>query len=428
MKQYKKWLLNASMSKKFIPTQLIILILVIIIGCISVGSVYTVNTLSKKVFTENVQNTEMLNEITKTMYVCRVLGRDILLQPDIALRQILYTSYIDAFKKLDLEMDKFAKRLTGEKLTIFNNIIVNKGIYKDSMILSADLKNKGSNFNEALEALTRVTPIANEFFGSIDQFLTDEKQLMSEVLDKNDDTVIFVIALDVLINSLVAILLFIVIKALEKTMCKSLISLEQSVSKIANTGNMNINIPEHLFTKDEIGLIAIAMNKLKNMLLEYSYSDLLTGGYNSTAYYKEIELIFERKQDYDSQIEFWCIIFDLNNLKLINDQFGHNEGDTAIRDAHTIMSNSFSKYGKTFRVGGDEFVSILSNCSKKEIEIGIDKMKLKIKEKVKTTEYDFSIALGYGEFKGKTKEEFKEYFKVVDKKMYQDKILTKKNK
>lgn len=428
MKRYKEWLRNAPIKKKFIPPLIITSLCILIIGGFSINSVLTVNNLSQRVFTENAPNTEMLTEITETMYVCRVLGRDILLQQDAALRQELYTCYIASFEKLDLQMDDFSQRLTGEKRDLFCNIIASKDIYRESMILSADLKNKGNNGVEALDALTSVTPIADKFFGSIDQFLTDEKQLMSDVLNRNDTLVILVLAVVIIMNILVAFLLFATINSFSSTMSNSLISLEKSVTEIANSGNMRINIPDHLFTKDEIGLIAIATSKLKTMLRNFSFRDSMTGGYNVTAYYEELADIFDQQHESDSQIEFHCLIFDMNNLKQINDEYGHIEGDKAIIDAHSILNECFSEYGKTFRVGGDEFIAVLYDCSRDEIDSKIEKMLAMVEERNETTKYKFSIAWGCGEFKGTEKKEFEEHYIIVDMRMYQNKESLKKSK
>ena len=426
MKKYKQWLINAPIKKKFLPTQLVAFSLIVLIACVSLSSLSTVNHLSQRIFTENVKNTEMLTEITETMYKCRVLGRDILLEPDALSRQALYTEYIAFFTKLDVQMNSFEKRLQGDKKAMFTQIIAEKNIYKDSMIQSADIRINGGDFQDALDALTSVTPIANEFFSSIDQFLTHEKDLMSDVLKKNDSTVTFVFIAEIIINILAAYVLIIIIKGLANAMSSRLIALEYSVSKIANTGDMKINIPEHLFTTDEIGLIASATNKLKMMLLDYSFKDALTGGYNATAYHEELSNIFDKKQRGNSLISFWCIVFDMNKLKLINDKYGHIEGDNAIRAAHVIIDECFSKYGKVFRIGGDEFVAILPNCTKQELELEFDNMKLLILNEDKNHDYCFSIAWGVEEFKGNSKGDFENHFNHVDKQMYQNKIDSKR--
>ena len=51
---------------------------------------------------------------------------------------------------------------------------------------------------------------------------------------------------------------------------------------------------------------------------------------------------------------------DLNGLKRANDSFGHVAGDELIRAAADCMKSSFSEHGKVYRVGGDEFVVIIT--------------------------------------------------------------------
>ena len=55
-----------------------------------------------------------------------------------------------------------------------------------------------------------------------------------------------------------------------------------------------------------------------------------------------------------------CLViqFDINNLKKVNDTYGHMAGDSFIKAAANIISTCFGKYGRVFRTGGDEFVSI----------------------------------------------------------------------
>ena len=51
--------------------------------------------------------------------------------------------------------------------------------------------------------------------------------------------------------------------------------------------------------------------------------------------------------------------FDINYLKQVNDNFGHKEGDIRIKAAADVIKGSFGKFGECFRIGGDEFFSIL---------------------------------------------------------------------
>ncbi len=51
----------------------------------------------------------------------------------------------------------------------------------------------------------------------------------------------------------------------------------------------------------------------------------------------------------------------MNNLKLINDRFGHAIGDCAIRSVAKCLTNVFEQHGMVARVGGDEFAVVLAN-------------------------------------------------------------------
>ncbi|MDE6579472.1 MAG: diguanylate cyclase, partial [Ruminiclostridium sp.] len=51
--------------------------------------------------------------------------------------------------------------------------------------------------------------------------------------------------------------------------------------------------------------------------------------------------------------------FDINNLKTINDNLGHEQGDKLIKDGSAIIYKVFGKIGNVYRTGGDEFVGII---------------------------------------------------------------------
>lgn len=91
--------------------------------------------------------------------------------------------------------------------------------------------------------------------------------------------------------------------------------------------------------------------------LTIAYIDPLTGVKNRNAYTLEIDkfdqLISDRQID-----EFAVFVFDINNLKQVNDKFGHNAGDKYIISSVEIIKEHFGE-NDIFRFGGDEFVVIL---------------------------------------------------------------------
>ena len=58
--------------------------------------------------------------------------------------------------------------------------------------------------------------------------------------------------------------------------------------------------------------------------------------------------------------EFAVVVFDLNDLKTVNDTQGHEAGDAYIKDGCTLICHVFC-HSPVFRIGGDEFVAFLTN-------------------------------------------------------------------
>lgn len=87
--------------------------------------------------------------------------------------------------------------------------------------------------------------------------------------------------------------------------------------------------------------------------------DELTGVKNSNAYKEYIDSIDDKIASGAEDIEFGVVMCDINNLKSINDTRGHNSGDEAIQATSRLICKVF-QHSPVFRVGGDEFVVILS--------------------------------------------------------------------
>lgn len=89
---------------------------------------------------------------------------------------------------------------------------------------------------------------------------------------------------------------------------------------------------------------------------QFAFVDQLTGALNRNAYNQDTKDLDPSKVTDD----FCYIGLDLNGLKAANDSLGHAAGDELITGAVNCMKQCFEDYGKIYRVGGDEFVVILS--------------------------------------------------------------------
>ena len=85
--------------------------------------------------------------------------------------------------------------------------------------------------------------------------------------------------------------------------------------------------------------------------------DALTKVNNRTAYEQE-ERVLQEKIVSEDNLEFAIAMFDVNNLKLINDSRGHEAGDAYLVRASRLICNTF-KHCPVYRMGGDEFLAVL---------------------------------------------------------------------
>lgn len=94
--------------------------------------------------------------------------------------------------------------------------------------------------------------------------------------------------------------------------------------------------------------------KNEETLVKKSIIDELTGLYNRRSYEEDI-LEYGKNP---LRADFVYASIDVNGLKVVNDEIGHAAGDELIKGAADCMKEVFSHYGKVYRTGGDEFVSI----------------------------------------------------------------------
>ena len=118
-----------------------------------------------------------------------------------------------------------------------------------------------------------------------------------------------------------------------------------------------------IHTGDEIEILAESMKSMEADIRSYSekmsemaLTDALTGVKNRRAYDLEIERV--EKAMAEGETEVGLLFVDLNDLKLINDEHGHDCGDIALTKLCGIICDVFG-HSPVFRIGGDEFVVVL---------------------------------------------------------------------
>lgn len=158
------------------------------------------------------------------------------------------------------------------------------------------------------------------------------------------------------------------------------------------------------------------------VISKLAYEDGLTGLKNRTSYQEKIDSIEANKTPTG------VIMMDLNNLKHVNDTFGHEDGDALIINAAKLIKKSFAiPCSDCYRIGGDEFVVLIQdqNDDTKSIDIRCRECISILRQSYcdfndsNDEPYDVIIACGYDIYEsGKT---FKATADVADSLMYEDK-------
>ena len=156
--------------------------------------------------------------------------------------------------------------------------------------------------------------------------------------------------------------------------------------------------------------------------MQLANRDALTGVKSKYAYDIKEKKINEMLESGELS-EFAVVVCDVNDLKVVNDHKGHQEGDKYLCGACQIICEVF-KHSPVYRIGGDEFVAILTGYDFKNRSELVEEIK-KISLFNKTNE-DAVVAVGISEYKPGDK--FANVFERADEAMYVHKAFLKENK
>ena len=141
-------------------------------------------------------------------------------------------------------------------------------------------------------------------------------------------------------------------------------------------------------------------------------TDLGTHVYNKNKYEEMIETYYPEVH------RLAAIFWDANNLKYVNDKYGHAAGDVLIQTLSSVLYELSTDRRKVYRVGGDEFVMIIENPVETEIESMIETVKADLMEKDGQGDIPISSAVGWAEGCGV---DIRKIVNEADTKMYENK-------
>jgi len=307
------------------------------------------------------------------------------------------------------------------------NTINNISVYEhgSALLLAKDGKTAYNDANGEASSNPHTKATAALQNGMYLELRADYKDIQHEI-----HPMLFNIVLAFIVVLIVAIIYTIIVT---HRIVRPLTQLTDAAKKISEGNVETDSLQITVNTKDEIGTLSAVLSETYAKIQEYTayinalaYKDSLTNIKNTTAYSEMIKELNDGIGLNNSL--FGVLVADINNLKITNDNYGHDIGNELIIRTSKLLTETF-KDSPVFRVGGDEFVVILQNmdfvnhlsllekfdelCSKEVITVGEEKLYV-------------SVAKGVASYNPETDKAYKDVFARADQAMYNNKEEMKK--
>ena len=248
----------------------------------------------------------------------------------------------------------------------------------------------------------------------------------NETVWSSSRSIIIISAISVASGILVGIIINLRISSRFKLLSKEFGELEEDVqtlikeikAPIASSAGENIEIKgdhQMVSLRKKIHITQKEIQDFIAYIKKQAYVDALSEVGNRGSYVLKIQQI-----SLDSP--FAVIIYDINGLKYINDNYGHDIGDKTIIAFSNILKDTFDEE-TIFRIGGDEFVVVLTD-NDKGITLQIFDSVIKKIEKfneLKELPHELSVSKGVAFFDMKKDKSYSDVFIRADENMYEDK-------
>ncbi|MCR4674946.1 MAG: diguanylate cyclase [Lachnospiraceae bacterium] len=159
----------------------------------------------------------------------------------------------------------------------------------------------------------------------------------------------------------------------------------------------------------------------RKTLTQLAYHDRLTGLYNRAKYIELLDELTDGEQDYV------IVNMDLNGLKVINDTYGHSQGDLLLTTFANNLKDVFKDEVDLVRIGGDEFCIIGKEGDRNGIEHSLLKLTRVNRDASKELPFDVSAAYGVASSGEVADGDAEGVYRLADKRMYDMKIKMKQS-
>lgn len=188
-------------------------------------------------------------------------------------------------------------------------------------------------------------------------------------------------------------------------------------------------LPELLFTGAGMTLVTVGMYfAIENPAEKYRMRAMFdpdTSARSKTSYEEDMKYLNEHYRSGFHRKMVACVMADINNLKLINDRYGHLEGDEMIRMTAKILLGNLKNAFNVYRIGGDEFLAVYVDKGEVLISEEVQAVRRECGEARTEEGHALGLSVGYAVSTGC--ETMEEILEEADRKMYAEKARMKQN-
>lgn len=166
---------------------------------------------------------------------------------------------------------------------------------------------------------------------------------------------------------------------------------------------------------------SIARREIQEELFALSLMDDLTGLYNRRGFFALAQQ--QLKVAHRMEKEMHLLFIDLDDLKQINDNLGHHEGDLAIIGVAKILKNTFRESDILARIGGDEFVILTLETSRDSSHVLISRLQNSVDayNSDRGNLHKLSISVGVATYAPQSPSSLEDLLERADRAMYMSK-------
>ena len=173
---------------------------------------------------------------------------------------------------------------------------------------------------------------------------------------------------------------------------------------------------------------AIERKRMEEEIRNLSLTDELTGLYNRRGF----TLLAEQEMKLAHRFKRGLLMFfaDVDNLKSINDTYGHAQGDLALKEMAVVLRETFRETDIPARFGGDEFAVLAVDVSMESADILTNRIQDALEKRNKANDrlYQLGLSIGIVYYDPKDRNTLNELIALADDRMYTQKQASKEKK